>query len=259
MHRNKGFTLIELLVVIAIIAILAAILFPVFIRAKQRASVASCQSNLRQCGSAISAYANDWNGVLPLAHRGPEWSADPNVGAYWGYTIRKYLASKKEVIYCPSVPAKFLNLLDQNFRYYQAPTIGMNVALGVGFSVGDPVPPGIPATPIDRVRRPSRTIMLGDSSAYAYPGTGEFISQGDRTGHWAICPGSKSQPLLVRLPKLNPWPSNWRFDFFDPKRHGGRINICFVDGHIGTYTPEFLLTPRGTDIHSSDYTWWDKY
>ncbi len=62
---NKGFTLIELLVVIAIIAILAAILFPVFARARERARQTSCQSNLRQIALATIMYAQDYNEMLP--------------------------------------------------------------------------------------------------------------------------------------------------------------------------------------------------
>jgi prepilin-type N-terminal cleavage/methylation domain-containing protein/prepilin-type processing-associated H-X9-DG protein len=64
--NKKGFTLIELLVVIAIIAILAAILFPVFVRAKASAKVSKCLSNLKQIGNAISMYVDDSNGRFPL-------------------------------------------------------------------------------------------------------------------------------------------------------------------------------------------------
>src|SRR5258706_1742533 len=71
MQRNKlyrsGFTLIELLVVIAIIAILAAILFPVFATAREKARQASCQSNLKQLGLATMMYATDYDGTFPIA------------------------------------------------------------------------------------------------------------------------------------------------------------------------------------------------
>jgi len=58
--KREGFTLIELLVVIAIIAILAAILFPVFARAREKARMASCQSNLKQLALATLMYAQDY-------------------------------------------------------------------------------------------------------------------------------------------------------------------------------------------------------
>ncbi len=62
---KRGFTLIELLVVIAIIAILAAILFPVFARAREKANQASCQSNLKQIGLAAAMYAQDYDQSMP--------------------------------------------------------------------------------------------------------------------------------------------------------------------------------------------------
>ncbi|MHB9035865.1 MAG: type II secretion system protein [Armatimonadota bacterium] len=63
--RRIGFTLIELLVVIAIIAILAAILFPVFTSAKKKAQETSCKSNMRQIAAAIQMYVDEWNSCLP--------------------------------------------------------------------------------------------------------------------------------------------------------------------------------------------------
>ena len=67
-RRKRGFTLIELLVVIAIIAILAAILFPVFARAREAARKATCQNNLKQCAQALKMYTDDYDGTLPSSY-----------------------------------------------------------------------------------------------------------------------------------------------------------------------------------------------
>ncbi|MFQ6098945.1 MAG: DUF1559 domain-containing protein, partial [Armatimonadota bacterium] len=69
-HRTVGFTLIELLVVIAIIAILAAILFPVFSRAREKARQASCQSNLKQLALGFLMYAQDYDEKFYSYHSG---------------------------------------------------------------------------------------------------------------------------------------------------------------------------------------------
>jgi prepilin-type N-terminal cleavage/methylation domain-containing protein len=64
--RHKGFTLIELLVVIAIVAILAAILFPMFLSAKAKAQQTRCLNSMTQLGKGMTMYANDYSGSLPL-------------------------------------------------------------------------------------------------------------------------------------------------------------------------------------------------
>ena len=78
--RNQAFTLIELLVVIAIIAILAAILFPVFAQAREKARQTSCLSNAKQIGLASQMYAQDYDEILPeTGWQGP--CSDPVTGA----------------------------------------------------------------------------------------------------------------------------------------------------------------------------------
>ncbi|MCX6811380.1 MAG: DUF1559 domain-containing protein [Candidatus Berkelbacteria bacterium] len=79
MTRRKGFTLIELLVVIAIIAILAAILFPVFARAREKARQASCQSNHKQIDLACLMYAQDYDEKMPMYN----WTGESGVSQFW--------------------------------------------------------------------------------------------------------------------------------------------------------------------------------
>lgn len=78
-RTQKGFTLIELLVVIAIIAVLAAILFPVFAAARQKARQASCVSNLKQIAMGMIQYADDHDGY------GPSWSNEFNSAGSWSH------------------------------------------------------------------------------------------------------------------------------------------------------------------------------
>ncbi len=82
---KKGFTLIELLVVIAIIAILAAILFPVFAQAREKARQTQCLSNIKQVGLAVLMYSNDWEECFPAAiYDRTTYPAVCDVDAWWG-------------------------------------------------------------------------------------------------------------------------------------------------------------------------------
>src|SRR3954447_20099354 len=93
---RRGFTLIELLVVIAIIAILAAILFPVFGRARENARRSSCQSNLKQIGLGITQYTQDYDEIQPFVSTAGNWSVDG-----WMHTLQPYVKSY-QVFKCPS-------------------------------------------------------------------------------------------------------------------------------------------------------------
>src|SRR3954469_17430376 len=90
----RGFTLIELLVVIAIIAILAAILFPVFARARENARRAACQSNLKQIGLGIAQYTQDYDERLPGV-------GGQNTTYSWRSRIDPYIKST-QIFLCPS-------------------------------------------------------------------------------------------------------------------------------------------------------------
>ncbi|MEA3404074.1 MAG: prepilin-type N-terminal cleavage/methylation domain-containing protein [Armatimonadota bacterium] len=108
---RKGFTLIELLVVIAIIAILAAILFPVFARAREKAKQASCLSNMKQLVLGAHMYVTDYDDCLfghlagtrhPQTPDEPEWPWD---SPYYNWQQQVYPYVKNEQLYvCPSLP-----------------------------------------------------------------------------------------------------------------------------------------------------------
>jgi len=93
--RRRGFTLIELLVVIAIIAILAAILFPVFARAREAARTSSCLSNTKQLGTATAMYMQDYDGV---SFRSP-WNA---VGSLPWWDLLTPYTKNRAIGVCPS-------------------------------------------------------------------------------------------------------------------------------------------------------------
>ena len=105
LRKERGFTLIELLVVIAIIAILAAILFPVFASAKESGRTASCASNLKQIYVGLMGYCDNYQGRMPDCRQ---------IGAYPKQTLQelpdplqihaklyKYVGNKREIFHCP--------------------------------------------------------------------------------------------------------------------------------------------------------------
>lgn len=99
MRRGRGFTLIELLVVIAIIAILAAILFPVFAKAREKAQTTACQNNVRQLGTAFAMYRSDYDGNMP-----PNWYYSASNLAYrWIHVTYPYI-NNDQIFQCPSKP-----------------------------------------------------------------------------------------------------------------------------------------------------------
>ena len=128
MYKRHGFTLIELLVVIAIIAILAAILFPVFARARAKALQASCLSNCKQIGLSFAMYATDYDNKLPTYDNGSGGAtqitdpfgqatcsggraliSDASIVNTNNAAMMAYLKNT-QILQCPSDPAKIRNL-----------------------------------------------------------------------------------------------------------------------------------------------------
>lgn len=101
--RGRAFTLIELLVVIAIIAVLAAILFPVFAKAREKARQTSCLANIKQLGLAVQQYTTDYDGVFPISYQdaagGPGTAAQ--IPLTWPNRIMAYIKSN-QLYACPA-------------------------------------------------------------------------------------------------------------------------------------------------------------
>jgi prepilin-type N-terminal cleavage/methylation domain-containing protein len=100
--RSRGFTLIELLVVIAIIAILAAILFPVFAQARAKARQTTCSSNMRQAGLGILMYSQDYDETLPIGAYNPDPTAPVQM---WYDFVEPYVKSGVRGVIVPTTPA----------------------------------------------------------------------------------------------------------------------------------------------------------
>ncbi len=122
---EKGFTLIELLVVIAIIAILAAILFPVFARARENARKSNCQSNLKQFGTAFQMYAQDydqtwcrqqWVTGMDYNAAGQTATSPINATYYW-WTLMPY-TKNLAIAHCPSDPGNNPSNTGPSFMSY---------------------------------------------------------------------------------------------------------------------------------------------
>ena len=126
LRRRSGFTLIELLVVIAIIAILAAILFPVFAQAREAARKTQCINNMKQLGTAMNMYAQDYDETLPsipFSTRGN----NPLYNAGWDYSIwipltQPYIKNYG-VLACPS-----------GYQQTKTPTGGQPIKVSYGIS-----------------------------------------------------------------------------------------------------------------------------
>lgn len=140
--KRRGFTLIELLVVIAILAILAAILFPVFARAREKARQTTCLSNLKQLGTALQMYVQDYDGMTP-----PHNDDDGSTGWRWfQFPILLTPYTKNyQILRCPS---------DQGWT---RPETG-----ATGRWASYPVNHAVPARSDAQFEAPAETIVLVD-------------------------------------------------------------------------------------------------
>ena len=234
---RSAFTLIELLVMIAIIAILAAILFPVFAQARAKARQTACLSNMKQMGTAMMMYAQDydeglpaWNWGLITAAAFPTWDTPP---FYWDNVLLPYVKSgnpglndRGGVWKCPSVP--YANTI-RSYGYSQ-------VLMREGWETNsNGTAYRFPSLPL--IDASAQTIFVGDGGAFgrmAPPWW--FQSYTNRGGTATVLPGSPSTTN-----------NNWEW----PDRHSNGANYVFCDGHAKWSKDSQAYPPGMTQIRGS--------
>ncbi len=215
---RKGFTLIELLVVIAIIAILAAILFPVFARARAKAQQNSCLSNVKQLALGMKMYLSDFDQNFPFAFNSLHTTYINN-GLYWKHQIYPYVKNA-QIFICPTdgmyengdtadISAQGSELNTNINNFYTSYGYNWNAG-GGGLQC-----PGYPAGEA-AVDSAAEMWILADSTLYSTEPT--YVQYGYSGAH-----------------------SHWVF------RHNDQANFAYVDGHAKNLgkgaPPEMLFNP----------------
>lgn len=226
---SSGFTLIELLVVIAIIAILAAILFPVFAQAKEAAKKTQCLSNVKEFGTSILLYVQDYDDNFPRAYDYVVGSDGVPVRANWSYTLQPYIKNM-DIFHCPSDPDKLPIPTSGGVPDLQAPIQSYIPNYSVMPAHNDytvPVSTTVIGTPANVIVFAERQAVLGGKALKAYAGTSGFIPDSPDSGV-AYAKTTLDQLKAAVDAKSDSTVKLTRVAF---TRHNGGSNFNFVDGH----------------------------
>jgi prepilin-type N-terminal cleavage/methylation domain-containing protein/prepilin-type processing-associated H-X9-DG protein len=276
MYR-RGFTLIELLVVIAIIAILAAILFPVFAQAREKARAISCLSNIKQQGLGLIMYSQDYDEtVVPHAY-GITGGVFPDDLRRWPELAQPYLKNW-QILRCPSDasdPFGIWNGSQANIKWWYNwmawPAYGYNwnyLNQSVGCSVWDPAVGGGYPVALAAISQPAGTVMLTDSK-YIGDSNGWYTSEvvDSPAALWApdCCTWSNGGWGAGSYGDDANFASNPTYTGQVSIRHTEGTNVALCDGHAKFMKPGALAAGtnwrRGmanTDIQVTDmsqYVW----
>ncbi|HEY3781847.1 MAG TPA: prepilin-type N-terminal cleavage/methylation domain-containing protein [Fimbriimonadaceae bacterium] len=237
-----GFTLIELLVVIAIIAILAAILFPVFARAKEAAKKTDCLSNIRQIGLATQMYLSDNGGIYPETKSPSQDPAlddangsldDPDMGSvfaiistYTGQTVTNDTLSSNHIFMCPSDAAPFDPSCDTINE--QAPPVTsylINAYFIFGLSESSVIKPA--STILYAERRSAAVGTINQYCDYVYHPWFNPLN--------SVAPANEMDPVVGAVATT---------------RHTQSSNFAFADGHAKSYAWTQTYAPPKVNLHA---------
>jgi len=227
--KKRAFTLIELLVVIAIIAILAAILFPVFAQAREKARQASCSSNLKQVGLAWTMYVQDYDEKIASANNPAGWGDCPTMpdrsqfGGWEGNLLAPYIKNTG-VFKCPSAPGQTVNNGCANMNYW-VESYAYNY---VSMEQWDCTAKASVGKNVSALAQPADSMVFWDSTT-AWSDCGYMSGCG--VWHQRDVPvflAKYGRPLIGGMDSS--WVSSGNFARETP--HNGQMNVAFADGHV---------------------------
>lgn len=236
--RGKGFTLIELLVVIAIIAILAAILFPVYSSAKLAAGRSQCLNNCKQIATGMSMYKDDHQGYWVSCYdQAASASAKPGYDptyryAFWMRALMPYVRSKS-VYRCPSAKTKIGKwaIGPEPLTSWPAANYGINECLVL--TIWATLAGEATLSRESVIAYPTKTALVADCNSLIFWGGDDLCRQS--TG---VAPDGNTYPdgmLRIKYPNT---PAGATTYTTGDVRHGGWTTIVFADLHVRALTTE---------------------